>query len=440
MTNDMKILQEYFNIADSKTRRYLFAMDEAVGGSSQVIIALTSRLYDRIQEKVDHVDFSYVESSRGDITKIPHYTELCDCLDIIHRLVVEYNQDTAPVDTVTTAINNIKVRSALFKKAFMINAPLPKLTYNSLALAIVQSTSLLIATSIDYIKDPNSESFNMSLDTVGYAKTRDNLLFNNLKAFNQSCLTKEFDKAMAVIMERTVAKEAFEFNQDGSSIEVPNTDAIQPVNGEPSDTTPPVDNTPTVDDEPKAAVAIDVIAVKPSTDTVNGQPVQDKPFLTDEEIEKDDMKVINDDSTKKPLQEKGTLRALGSYFHYLKDKIWLSILNIFIPIIRNCVYHFEAEKQQASDYYQMQADLLQMNAMELQYDDSLSDAEKKAIYKKQMAQVNKFKKHANNLAIDSKTAEVYANKKVAEDSKKFTVDEIESGSADNDIYGNSSLF
>ena len=265
MSNDMELLREYFDLTDSTTRKMLIHLDEAVGGSSQTIIALTSRLYDKIQEKVDRVDFSYVESSRGDITKIPHYAELCDCLDIIHRIVVEYKQDTAPVDTVLTAIQNLKVRTAMFKKAFMINAPLPKLTYNSIALAIVQSTSLLIATSIEYIKDPNADSFSMALDTVGYNKNRDNMLFHNLKSFNQSCANREFDKAMATVMERTVAKEAFDFGMDGKPTEVPNEDIGKPVSGEPNisgDVIP----APTPD---SGEIKVDIIAVKPADPSAN---------------------------------------------------------------------------------------------------------------------------------------------------------------------------
>jgi hypothetical protein len=441
MTNDMELLREYFDLSDSATRKMLIKLDEAVGGSSQMIISLTSKLYDKIQEKVDRVDFSYVEASRGDITKIPHYTELCDCLDIIHRIVVEYKQDTAPVDTVLTAIQNLKVRTAMFKKAFMINAPLPKLTYNSIALGIVQSTSLLIATSIEYIKDPNADSFKMALDTVGYNKTRDNLLFNNLKTFNQSCANREFDKAMATVMERTVAKEAFDFGMDGKPTEVPNTDIFTPVSGEPNingDVLPG----PTPD---TGEIKVDIISVKPAdpsaNDTVNGQPVHDKPFLTDEEIQRDDVKVINDDSTKKPLQEKTNFGSMiGSYFSYVKDKVWLGILNTVIPMVRNFVYQFEVQRQNAEDYYQMQADLLQMNAMDLQYDNTLSNNEKNAIYKKQMAQVAKFKKHANNLSIDNKTSEVMSNRAISDEARKFKADELDTFEDENDIYSNSSLF
>lgn len=426
------VLREHLDITDSDTRKFIISLDEATSNKqSQVIISLTSRLYDKIQSKVDKIDFSYVSASRGDITKIPHYDELCDCLDIIHRLVVEYRQDTTPVDTVTTAIDNLKVRTALFKKAFAINAPFPTLTYNSIALGIVQSTSLLIATSVEYIKDPNADSFKMALDTVAYNKTRDSLMFNNLKTFNESCRTREFDKAMNVIMERTIAKEAFEFNADGSSVEVPNQDIapITPDDGKPRDL---VDNI-----EEPIKTDITVVAVKP-VDTVNGEPVHgnDKPFLTDEEIQKDEVKVINDES----LHERtAVLPFIGSALTYIKDKIWLGILNTFIPMIRSFVYQFEFERQKAADYYQMQADMLQMNAMDIQYNNGLSDAEKKTVYNKQMQMVNKFRQHANNLAIDFKSSEVAGNKQLSNDARQFKASELDNFDND-DIYANSSLF
>ena len=238
---------------------------------------------------------------------------------------------------------------------------------------------------------------------------------------------------------------------DGKPTEVPNNDLpdvdkyhlrdiIKTVPRDPEDRE--LVSAPTPD---AGEVKVDIIAVKPAdpsaNDTVNGQPVHDKPFLTDEEIQKDDVKVINDDSTKKPLQEKSNFGPMiGSFFSYVKDKVWLGILNTIIPMVRNLVYQFEVQRQNAEDFYQMQADLLQMNAMDLQYNNTLSDSEKNVIYKKQMAQVAKFKKHANNLSIDNKTSEVMSGKKVAEEAKKFKADDIDTYEDESDIYSNSSLF
>jgi hypothetical protein len=58
----------------------------------------------------------------------------------------------------------------------------------------------MIATCIEFIKDPGTESFKMALDKVSYAKTKDHLIYTSLKSFNKTCRNNEFDKAMEAVM------------------------------------------------------------------------------------------------------------------------------------------------------------------------------------------------------------------------------------------------
>ena len=384
------LLREHMNISDNDTFNLVRAVVES--DQPQFLVALTGKLYDKIQAKVDNVDFSYVSGSRGDITKIPKYNELLECLDIIRKIVIEYRQPTTPVDTVLTAIENLKIRKPLFTKAFSINAPFPVLTYNSLALAVVQSTSLMIATSIEFIKNPGAETFQMALDIAGYRKTMDNLLFTNLDSFNKSCASKEFDKSMNAIMERTIAREAVE---------------ILAVAKEPVE-------------------LVDELEDKPAP----------SPFLSPEEIRNDVSKPIPDSDL--PVQEKGMLSAFASYG---LSKIWSGILNTIVPMVRNFVYVFQLEKLKASDYFQQQADLLQANALQLQYNDRMSDSEKKQIYKKQMQIVNKYKQKANALAIDFNTAKTAADRVAGEEARKFNASEIDyNPDAPNDAFYTANIF
>ena len=197
-----EIFREWFDINDEETRSTYVSVNEA--DKSQMIVSLTSRLYDKIMEKVDDIDFGSIPASRGDITKIENYESMMECLDILRNILIQYNQPTEPVDTVYTAIENIKSREKLFSRAFTLGAELPIVLYNTMVLSIVSSISFLIAGCIEYIKNPEDDSYTISLDKAAYHRTSQNLLFEDLRKFNQACSRREFDEAMESVIKGSV--------------------------------------------------------------------------------------------------------------------------------------------------------------------------------------------------------------------------------------------
>ena len=201
------LMKEYMNYSDRATVR---AIAEATSDNqSQILTALTSKLYNLIVAKADKIDYSTIAKSKGDITKVQNYNELEECISVIRKIVVEYKESTVPVDTVITAIENVKKRTGDFKKAFSIGSPIPKMMYNNIVLAIVNSVSFMIATCIEYVKSPNAASFDMALDTVAYRQTMNHLLFSTLADFNKGCANVDFDNALKLCLVKRVALEAF---------------------------------------------------------------------------------------------------------------------------------------------------------------------------------------------------------------------------------------
>src|SRR5574344_2141978 len=116
------IMREYMDYSDNDTIQTIIeASNKGSAGQAQLLTALTSKLYDLIVAKADKIDYSSITRSRGDITKIDHYDQLLECIDTIKSIVVAYKQNSLPVDTVKTAIDNLKSRTALFKKAYVMN-------------------------------------------------------------------------------------------------------------------------------------------------------------------------------------------------------------------------------------------------------------------------------------------------------------------------------
>lgn len=364
-----ELLREYMDYSDIQTVHQLSLLSEA--NQNQFLVSLTSKLYDKIREKATKIDFSSVEMSRGDITKIQNYSSMIECLDLMKRIVVEYKQDPAVVDEVLKADQNLRDRVRLFKKAFAIGSSLPILVYDTTALALVEATSFLITVCIEYVKDPAMETVQMAVDAAAYNKTRQNLLFTTLQEFNKSCADKSLDNALNLVMSQAV------------------------VNREAAD----------MEDQTAANIE------------------KDHPFLSDDEIESGKMSVVHD-CDKKVVKE-GIASNIGGVLSYTGTKIMLWICKKFIPIIRGIVYYYYYNRQVKSEYYADQADMLQMNALAIQANSTINPAERKKIYDKQMKLAEKYRARANRLDIDYALAKKNAEKLANDEAKKFKAEEVQ---------------
>jgi len=99
------------------------------------------------------------------------------------------------------------------------------------------------------------------------------------------------------------------------------------------------------------------------------------------------------------------------------------LLNI-LPIMRELIFFFYYSRVRVSDYFDIQADLLQMNAHSLEYNTEKDPDEKKRIIAKQMKIVEMFRKIANKLSINNKQSEVNTTKEIVNNTKKYRSDEI----------------
>lgn len=210
-----QIITEHFNVLDRDTRKVLISINEA--DKSQVLGSLAAKLYDKIVKDVTNIDYGTIPLTKGDITKMENYIEINDCLTTIRDLAIQFKQPTDSMDTVINAISNVKATDYLWKKAYGIDCEMPTVFYNSICMAIVSSTSLLIATSIEYIKDPSEGTINIVLNQVSKNKTQNKLMLDTLDKFNVACKKGEIDKIFKSVLsaQRTVSIEAVETLTEG---------------------------------------------------------------------------------------------------------------------------------------------------------------------------------------------------------------------------------
>ena len=317
-----KAIMEHFNIRDKRTRQYLLSLDEA--GQNSIVMNLTSKLYDKIVEKCNDIDYGEIPKTKGDITKLSKYDSMKETIAIMHDLLKEYNQDTGPVDELSVALANVESRKDLFERAYRYNSELPIAMYCNIVLGIITGISYMIATCIEFIKDPGTDNFRISLDKISYAKTKDHMIYNTLKSFNKTCANREFDKAMEAVLKSSTK------NFMGAAV--------------------------------AGGIAIGIL---------------------------------------------GTILVL-------------------IPVLRELIFLFYYMRMRISDFFDIQADLLQINAYSVEKNDALTDTKKKEITAKQLKYVEKFRKISNTFAIDVKKAEASSDKeKKSDDESKMLIDDID---------------
>ena len=145
-----RIIDEFFDFTDRETRKVLLAVNEA--DQNKILVSLTSKLYDNVVDKVDDIDFGEIEMSKGDIEKLPNFETLHECLNNMARLLIEFKQDTHPVDQIAECISNMIETKDMWKKAYALNVELPMITYNTIVLAIIEATSYMVSMCVEFVK------------------------------------------------------------------------------------------------------------------------------------------------------------------------------------------------------------------------------------------------------------------------------------------------
>lgn len=199
-----QFISEHFDIMDTDTRKCLLTINEA--DQNQVLGSLAAKLYDSIVKKVTDIDFGQIPLSKGDITKIPNYMDITECLSVIRDMCANQRQSTTSVDTILTSIENMKKYKNIWEKGYTLDCELVIVFYNTIALSIVSSTSILIAATVEFVKNPESQVIDLELAKIANNKSKDGILFKNLEKFNKACkkgdITKVFDSVLKA--QRTV--------------------------------------------------------------------------------------------------------------------------------------------------------------------------------------------------------------------------------------------
>lgn len=148
---------------------------------------IVTRLFNDIKSKALSVDFSILDDTKGDITKLKNYKAISNALSYLNKVA---NQSDAgkKVPELKDAVNELSLTFSIlqkyspqFKSGYVMNNSIIRYLYTSLSIALIQSTSFLVAESVVFVKD----NLNLYKTEVKHSK---NISRNNyikaLKNFN----------------------------------------------------------------------------------------------------------------------------------------------------------------------------------------------------------------------------------------------------------------
>ena len=128
------------------------------------------------------IDFGEIPKSAGDVEKCKYYENTRQCLDIIKELYDKNNIKDETLYIVKQAMSNMLRFRPQFVAGFRMKHEYVMLMYNSLVLAIVDATTLLIRSYINYIMSADQDYRVIN----GSDKGRGLVTIETLRMFNQA--------------------------------------------------------------------------------------------------------------------------------------------------------------------------------------------------------------------------------------------------------------
>ena len=361
----LSVINEVYDLSDDDLRKQLIFCNEAQKLSN--VEHILNNLYNHIISNTTEIDFGTIPKSNGNITKIENFQQLIDCIDNIHKLILEYKDDTVIVDQISTAINNLQQRQRVFEKAFTMNIEFPVFMYNYTALSVVSCTSLLISTCIEYVKNGHG-SFDEAFDKAAYTKTKDHVLYKGIVSFNQMCQDKSLDKMMNACIKNNAVAESAVINE--------------------------AEKSKLVKDLAMLGVKAGYLGTLASR-TASGESVA--------------ANIIS------AASKFGTFGKIVTGI-----TIGISAVVIAMTTIKQVIYYFKWGRMKFSDWLAVQANYLQINAENLKYreDRKGSDEHRDKVYSRQMKWVERMKKWSNFFMLKDKKAQKDAKEEDEKDKKE----------------------
>jgi len=124
--------------------------EEKVNYSKDIV----AKIVKSIEDKNYELDNVMINKSKGKIRDVENYSYIKNSLDLLVYMQNSMNEKIPYLDICLSAHQNLIDNEENFNKGYRLNKLIVQILYSDLVLALIQSVSFLIATCVDYIKDP----------------------------------------------------------------------------------------------------------------------------------------------------------------------------------------------------------------------------------------------------------------------------------------------
>lgn len=177
------------NATSFKERREIMALTES--DASKVNGSLISNLYKSAINK-SHINFDSIPDSEGDIEQYEGYQSMIESLQLLEELCVAQKTKIPEINTVRTAINNINNLKVYYQRGFKTDNQFAIVQYNTMVLACVESTSLLISSYVDYLRQVNQ----VEVKIVKNPKYNGGICLDCLERYNKMVISGDLEKVL----------------------------------------------------------------------------------------------------------------------------------------------------------------------------------------------------------------------------------------------------
>lgn len=171
--------------------------------------AVLNKMLELTVGKYNKIDFSEIERSRGDVTRIKYYKNLEECINSLIEIHSVTNKIPSII-IVSDALNNLRTLKSTFEYNFRIKNSAAIMIYNTIMYGIMMAVSYIIATSISISKKETAGNGAAKVK-VYEMDPKSVTIIHSLAAFNSSVADGTLMKFM---------KEAEDFKVQNESVEV----------------------------------------------------------------------------------------------------------------------------------------------------------------------------------------------------------------------------
>lgn len=171
---------------------------------TQVNAALVQKMYEHVL-KYNKCDYGNIPKSKGRILKVEGMDDAMECLNILLQLHGKHGIPTQDIVEVKSAISTLSRLSSSFEYGFFINNDYLVVTYNTIVMAILDSTSNLIADYTTYMVTPDEVQYT---GVPRKNKGREVLSIDIVKRFNKLARDGTIDSTVNTIVTNITKRSA----------------------------------------------------------------------------------------------------------------------------------------------------------------------------------------------------------------------------------------